>query len=224
MAIIQAVFICISTSFFGIVLPSVGIIVYILQQFYLRTSRQIRLVDLEAKAPLYTNFLETLSSLVTIRAFGWTKDMEKRNMALLDASQRPFYLLYCIQRWLALVVDLLVTVLAVILVALIVRFRHSADAGFVGVALINIMTFNMTLTVVVQGWTAIETSLGAVSRIKSFVGSTHSENLLEESQEAALSKAPPCPLPAPGLPLPPFFFLICPPSPSPDFLTAWPKS
>ncbi len=104
-------------------------------------------------------------------------------MALLDASQRLFYLLYCIQRWLALVVDLLVAALAVILVALIVRFRHSTDAGFVGVALINIMSFNMTLTEVFKNWTAIETSLGAVSRIKSFVGSTRSENLVQESQE-----------------------------------------
>jgi ATP-binding cassette subfamily C (CFTR/MRP) protein 1 len=183
MAILQVVFICLSASYFAIVLPFVAIVVYILQKFYLRTSRQIRLMDLEAKAPLYTNFLETLSGLVTIRAFGWSKDMEKRNMELLDASQRPFYLLYCIQRWLALVVDLTVAGLAVILVALIVRFRHIADAGFVGVALINIMTFSTTLTVVVQHYTAIETSLGAVSRIKSFVDSTRSENLPQESQE-----------------------------------------
>jgi ATP-binding cassette subfamily C (CFTR/MRP) protein 1 len=76
MAIIQVIFICLSASYFAIVLPFVAIVVYILQKFYLRTSRQIRLMDLEAKAPLYTNFLETLSGLVTIRAFGWTKDME----------------------------------------------------------------------------------------------------------------------------------------------------
>lgn len=183
MAIIQTILVCISTSYFTIVLPFVLIVIYALQKFYLRTSRQIRLLDLEAKAPLYSNFLETLSGLVTIRAFGWTKDMEKRNMAFLDASQRPFYLLYCIHRWLALVVDLLVAALAVILVALIVRFRRYADAGFVGVALINIMTFNMTLSSVIKNWTAIETSLGAVSRIKSFENSTPSEKLLQESQE-----------------------------------------
>lgn len=92
--------------------------------------------------------------------------MEKRNMLLLDASQRPFYLLYCIQRWLSLVVDLMVAVLAVLLVALIVRFRHRMDTGFVGVALVNIMSFSMILAVVVQHWTMIETSVGAASRIQ----------------------------------------------------------
>jgi ATP-binding cassette subfamily C (CFTR/MRP) protein 1 len=182
-AIIQAILICISTSYFAVVLPFVSFAVYILQKIYLRTSRQIRLMDLEAKAPLYSNFLETLSGLVTIRAFGWTEEMEKRNMELLDASQRPFYLLYCIQRWLALVIDLLVAALAFILVALIVTFRHRADAGFVGVALINIMTFNITLSVVIQHYTAVETSLGAISRIQSFVHTTASENRPEECNE-----------------------------------------
>ena len=181
-AIIQAILICISTSYFAAVLPFVSFAVYVLQKIYLRTSRQIRLMDLEAKAPLYSNFLETLSGLVTIRAFGWTREMEKRNMDLLDASQRPFYLLYCIQRWLALVIDLLVAALAFILVALTVTFRHRADAGFVGVALINIMSFNITLSVLIQHYTAVETSLGAISRIQSFVTSTASENLPQESQ------------------------------------------
>ncbi|KFX85837.1 hypothetical protein V490_09379 [Pseudogymnoascus sp. VKM F-3557] len=183
MAIIQAIFVCVSASYFSVVLPFVLFTMYMIQKFYLRTSRQIRLMDLEAKAPLYSHFLETLNGLVTIRAFGWAKDMEKRNMTFLDASQRPFYLLYCIQRWLMLVIDLLVAALAVILVALVVRFRHTADAGFVGLALINIMSFNMTLSAVIIHWTATETSLGAVSRIKSFVDSTRSENLSLESQD-----------------------------------------
>lgn len=183
LSIIQAIFICISVSYFAILLPFIGIIMYILQKFYLRTSQQIRLMDLEAKAPLYSNFLETLSGLVTIRAFGSTKEMEKQNFDLLDASQRPYFLLFCIHRWLAIVVDLLVAVLAVILVALIVRFRDSSDAGFVGVALINIMSFNITLSEVIKNWTSIETSLGAVSRIKFFAETTTSENHPEECKE-----------------------------------------
>jgi ATP-binding cassette subfamily C (CFTR/MRP) protein 1 len=43
----------------------------VLQKYYLRTSRQMRLLDLEAKSPLYSHFLESLTGLVEIRAFGW---------------------------------------------------------------------------------------------------------------------------------------------------------
>jgi ATP-binding cassette subfamily C (CFTR/MRP) protein 1 len=181
--IIQAILICISASYFSITVPFVLIAMYLLQKFYLRTSRQIRLIDLEMKAPLYSNFLETLSGLVTIRAFGWTADMEKKNMTLLDTSQRPFYLLYCIQVWLMLVIDLLVAGLAVILVALIVKLRQNTDGGLVGLALLNIMSFNMTLSAVIIHWTATETSLGAIARIKSFVRNTSSEHRPEECRQ-----------------------------------------
>jgi ATP-binding cassette subfamily C (CFTR/MRP) protein 1 len=32
----------------------------------------MRLLDLEAKSPLYSHFLESLTGLVEIRAFGWS--------------------------------------------------------------------------------------------------------------------------------------------------------
>jgi ABC-type multidrug transport system fused ATPase/permease subunit len=81
----------------------------------------MRLLDLEAKSPLYSHFIESLSGLVTIRAFGWGTNFEEQNLALLDKSQKPYYLLFCIQRWLGLVLDLMVTALAIILMVLVVK-------------------------------------------------------------------------------------------------------
>lgn len=179
-SLIQAILICISASYFVIAIPFLAGVMYALQNFYLRTSRQLRLMDLSAKAPLHTHFLETLSGLVTIRAFGWNTSMQQQNTNLLDISQKPFYLLSCIQVWLMLVIDLLVAALAVILVALVVKLRYTANAGFVGLALLNLMKFNMTLSTVIVHWTATETSLGAVERIKSFVSTTPSENVIED--------------------------------------------
>jgi ATP-binding cassette subfamily C (CFTR/MRP) protein 1 len=78
LAIIQAILICISEPYFTMALPFVFIIRYILQKFYLRTSRQIRIMDLEAKSPLYSNFLETLAGRITFRSFGLSADMDKK--------------------------------------------------------------------------------------------------------------------------------------------------
>ncbi len=36
----------------------------------------MRLLDLEAKSPLYSHFIESLSGLVTIRAFGWDENFQ----------------------------------------------------------------------------------------------------------------------------------------------------
>lgn len=107
-AIMVVVLISLSANYFLAIIPIIILAVWILQKFYLRTSRQIRLLDLEAKSPLYSHFLESLNGLVTIRAFGWTEDFQENNLRLLDASQKPYYLLFCIQQWLALVLDLMV--------------------------------------------------------------------------------------------------------------------
>ncbi len=40
-----------------ITIPLLFIVVYCLQHVYLRTSRQLRFLDLEAKSPLYSHFL-----------------------------------------------------------------------------------------------------------------------------------------------------------------------
>ncbi|KAF5010391.1 hypothetical protein FDECE_3443 [Fusarium decemcellulare] len=163
--------------------PALIVILYILQRFYLRTSRQMRLLDLEAKAPLYSHFLETLRGIVTIKAFAWQLSAERHNAKLLDSSQRPFYLMYSIQRWLNLVLDLLVAGVATMIVALATQLKDSSS-GALGVALLNILTFSQDLTALIRTWTDLETSLGAIARVKSFESETPSEHTSPEMKDA----------------------------------------
>lgn len=123
-----------------------------IQRYYLRTSRKVRLLDLEAKSPLYSHFIELLSGLVTVRAFQWSDAFVEQNLVLLDNSQKPYYLLWCIQRWLALILDLMVTVLAVILMVLIVKLRESVSSGYVGLALLNVISFSQSLAWIIRQW------------------------------------------------------------------------
>lgn len=152
----------------------------VLQKFYLRTSRQIRVLDLEAKSPLFTQFLDLLKGLSSVRAFGWEAQFRDKYLDLLDASQRPYYLLFCIQRWLGVVLDLMVAVLATILLVLVVKLRSQFSPQFVALAVLNVMTFSQYLASVIQGWTQLETSFGAVARVKTFCGETEDENLSSE--------------------------------------------
>jgi len=178
-----AILMCLVAGYFAATLPVVVLSMWIIQKFYLRTSKQLRLLDLEAKAPLYSHFIESLTGLMTLRAFGWTSDFEERNMTLLGASQKPFYLLLCMQQWLTLVLDLLVTCLGMVLMVIITK-SHNGNGGFVGLALVNVMTFNWSLTYVIKNWTGLETSLGAITRIRSFCDEAVSENLVTETSDA----------------------------------------
>lgn len=109
--------------------------VYFVQFVYLRTSRQLRLLDLEAKSPLYTHFLETAQGLATIRAFGWQQEMRDEGIRLLDYSQKPFYLMTAIQRWLNLVLGLIISAEAVLVVGLALGLRHMTSPGLLGISL-----------------------------------------------------------------------------------------
>ncbi|KGO73238.1 ABC transporter, integral membrane type 1 [Penicillium italicum] len=150
----------------------------IFSMFYLRTSRQLRLLDLEAKSPLYTHFLDTVKGITTLRAFGFIPDDVDKNTRLIDASQRPAYLLLMIQQWLTLVLDLVVMVIAVVMTTLAVRLHSSS--GFAGASLFSLMSFGESISGIVVFYTKLETSIGAIARLKLFNENVKPEDRDEE--------------------------------------------
>ncbi|GKZ48059.1 hypothetical protein AbraIFM66951_011809 [Aspergillus brasiliensis] len=171
----QVALISLGSSYMALTIIPCLLVLYCAQKVYLRTSRQLRFLDLEAKSPLYTIFVETLDGISTIRGLGWQRSFVAECLRRLDDSQKPYYLLYCIQRWLNVVLDLLVACLAVILIALATSLRGSTDPGKLGVSLTAIMAFSQTLQEVVTSWTGLETSLGAIARTRSFEMKTPTE-------------------------------------------------
>lgn len=120
------------------------------------------------------HFIDTLSGLVTLRALGDIDASMATSNSLLDTSQRPTYLLAMIQRWLQLVLRLVVMLLATITVTLATQLR--TDSGFTGATLLTLMNFGDMLATIVQSYTTLETSIGAVARLKTFSSSTEPES------------------------------------------------
>jgi ATP-binding cassette subfamily C (CFTR/MRP) protein 1 len=187
LCIAQMILIAVAAPFATISFPVVGGSVYFIQRFYLRTSRQLRFLDLEAKSPLYTQFNEMLEGLATIRAFGWQNFLGEKANELLDRSQRPFYLLFAVQRWLTLVLDFIVAAVATILIVLVVVLKGKLSAGYVGVALLNVILFSQSIKLLIHWWTQLETHIGSVARIKTFTTDAISEDLEEEDQVPSAS-------------------------------------
>lgn len=174
--IAQGVLLFTTQRFMLTTVPLVVVIIFIIQKVYLQTSRQLRFMDLETKSPVYSHFIETLEGLSTIRAFGWERQASAENIIKLDKSQIPNYLMYCIQRWLNLVLDLLVATLAVLVIVLAVKLRNTTSGGQIGIALNVILVFNTTLLRLAESYTQMETALGAISRLKNFEEQTIPED------------------------------------------------
>lgn len=73
--------------------------------------------------------------------------------------------------------DLTVAAMATILMVLVVKLRSQFAPQFVGLALLNVTSFNESLALIIKGWTLLETSFGAIARLKQFCGDTETENL-----------------------------------------------
>ncbi|KAI5235790.1 multidrug resistance-like protein [Aureobasidium subglaciale] len=160
-----------ASAWIAISFPALFFVFFVVQKFYLRTSRQMRHLDLEGKAPVYTQFIETLDGLATIRAFNWSEKSIKHNFALVDRSQKPTYLMWALKRWLALVLDLVIT----------------------GIAVLVIISFTSNIKLLIMFWTQLESSLGAVARIRQF----ESENIAED--QAGEAHDPPFDWPTKGV-------------------------
>ncbi|KAI2695411.1 hypothetical protein CBS147332_9340 [Penicillium roqueforti] len=167
-SIASAALIATGSEYMAISLPFLIFAVFLLQHVYLKTSRQLRLLDLESRSPLYSHFLDTVEGLATIQAFGWEEDFQNKNSRLLDVTQRTYYMLNCIQGWLNLVLDLIVAAEAIIVVSLAVFLRQKTSVGLLGVSLNSILSFNGSLSSLISGWTQLEISLGSISRVRDF--------------------------------------------------------
>ncbi|GKZ51997.1 hypothetical protein AbraIFM66951_009158, partial [Aspergillus brasiliensis] len=183
--IMQLVVICASAKYIAATVPFFVGILFIIQRFYMTTSRQIRLLDIAAKAPLLSHFIETLEGLSTIRAYGWRCFFEERTQELLGSSQKPFYGLYCVQRWLNLALDLSIASLTILLSGIVVAVRGSLNSGLVALALVNIISLNNNVRLLVIQWSQLETSIAAVARIREYELETPSE-VRPEQEEAVL--------------------------------------
>ncbi|OIW22995.1 putative ABC transporter [Coniochaeta ligniaria NRRL 30616] len=174
--IMQAALLFMAQKYLALSLPGCMVVLYIVQRVYLRTSRQLRFLELESRAAVFSNFLESIEGLETIRAFGWSRAIARENVDRVENAQRPEYLLLSLQRWLNVVLDLIAAALATVVIVLAVTLRGQVSGGQIGVALNIMLVVNSTLLKLVQSWTTLEVSLGAVSRLKMLETSVQPED------------------------------------------------
>ncbi|KAJ5038620.1 uncharacterized protein L3040_006301 [Drepanopeziza brunnea f. sp. 'multigermtubi'] len=181
--LVQLAFIAYGSNYLAIAVPVTLIVLWILVRYYLLTSQQLRVIELELKAPIYTSLTETKEGLATIRAFGWQSAFEMAFQTRIDESKKAIYMLFMIQRWLNFVLDLVVAGLATTLVTLATQLRDQTDAATLGVGLSSVIGFSLNMSQLIVCYTELENSLGAISRIKDCVDNVEAEDSSGNSKE-----------------------------------------
>lgn len=150
-------------------------VLYGIQHFYLRTSRQLRYLELETTAPMVTHLTETTSGIAHIRSLGWYPSFRAELVKRLNHSQLPYYFLLCVQQWLLVALDFTTFVSALTLISIVSIYPSSTSESAVGLAMLNLITFSSTAAYFLRAWVSLETSLGGLARIRAFCEHTPME-------------------------------------------------
>jgi ABC-type multidrug transport system fused ATPase/permease subunit len=140
LAVAACIILIATTPYIAAAMPIVMTVFWGIQTVYLPTSKQLRIIDLDAKAPICSHFISSLSGRLAINSFGWRQVYEDKNEHLLEDSQKAYYLLKTVQNWISLVLDMTVAVLAIILTALAVSLKQKVDPAFLGLAMTSIVS------------------------------------------------------------------------------------
>lgn len=117
------------------------------------------------------------------------KDSLSTAFRLFDDSQKPTYLLAMVQRWLLFALQCIIACLAILVVTLATQL-HSDTSGFTGASLVALMMFGDILNYIIRWWTQLETSIGAVTRLKALNDKVPSEGFQDETKPAQRSGPP----------------------------------
>ncbi|OAA42503.1 ABC transporter [Beauveria brongniartii RCEF 3172] len=116
------------------------VLLYFIQRYYLRTSRQFRLLVIEAKTPLVSSLRDIGTGIAYIGASRTQKHNFVHCLYILDRSQKPYYFLLASQAFLSLTLDLVVALMALTLSILPLYVKGSTSPNAAGLAFLNLIT------------------------------------------------------------------------------------
>lgn len=80
--------ISLSTPLFLAVILPIGFVYYVIQRFYVATSRQLKRLESVSRSPIYSHFGESITGASTIRAYGVTERLDIYNVHEKSLSAR----------------------------------------------------------------------------------------------------------------------------------------
>lgn len=140
----------------------------VLQQYYVRTSRELSRMDSSTKSPIYSHFQESLGGVNTILAYRKQDIFEKETKTRIDNNLQAYFLSFYSNRWITLRVEFLGSVIVGGVAAFAVAAMatgHPVDPGAVGLALSYALEITTALMYTVKTSSQIENSLVAVERV-----------------------------------------------------------
>lgn len=153
-------------AFFCLIIIIIGIL-------YLPVGRDLKRMHSVMQSPLFQHFGETLNGVVTIRAYGDYTRFLIDNCAHINASNRPYYYIWAVNRWLSARLDVAGALVSGVTASFVILQVGSIDAGAAGLALTYAATFPELLMYLVRSYSQAELQFNSVERVEEYIDVEH---------------------------------------------------
>ncbi|CAK1540433.1 unnamed protein product [Leptosia nina] len=157
-----------STPIFMVVILPIGVIYYIIQRFYVATSRQLKRLESISRSPIYSHFGESITGATTIRAYGLADRFVEESERGVDHNQACYYPSCIANRWLAIRLEMVGNLIIFFAALSVVLGRETIDPGIVGLSISYALQITQILNWLVRMTSEVETNIVAVERIKEY--------------------------------------------------------
>lgn len=142
---------------------------YAIGMFYIKSSRDLKRLESVQRSPLYQQFGETLSGMITIRAYGDERRFIRDNQNRVNTHNRPFIYLWAANRWLAFRIDIAGALVAFFSGVFVILSVGKIDAGAAGLSLTYAVTFTENVLWLVRLYAANEQNMNSIERVKEYL-------------------------------------------------------
>lgn len=186
--------ICFSTWQFMFIAAPLGVLYVYYQQYYLKTSRELRRLDSVSRSPIFANFQESLNGVSIIRAYGQEDRFKFLNQNRIDRNLRAYHPAVNANRWLAVRLEFLgsIIILGSSGLAILTLKTGTISAGLVGLSVSYALQVTQSLNWIVRMTVEVETNIVSVERVLEY------SRLVPEAPEIIEDNRPPASWPANG--------------------------
>ncbi|ORZ37671.1 P-loop containing nucleoside triphosphate hydrolase protein [Catenaria anguillulae PL171] len=158
----------ISTTWVLLVCPFTLAGLFVMGNYYLNASRELKRMDSNTTAPIYQKFEETLHGIVSIRAYQVEQDYTLQLAASLDRNIRAKYLSDSVARWLSIYSTALASLLVLGVGLAAVFTRGSALASSIGLGITQANMLIFSFRQMVDQACQMETTMVSVERVQQY--------------------------------------------------------
>lgn len=180
--ITAVIFISVVTPGFLIAVIVVIILYFIVGGLYISSSRDLKRLESTQRSPLYQQFGETISGIITIRAFKDEARFLEENQRRVDEYNRPYIYLWATNQWLALRLDFAGVLVVLFAGIFILSNIGSINASMAGLSMTYATTFTKNVLWLIRHYASNEQNMNSVERVKEYLEVDREANAGETKQ------------------------------------------